>query len=425
MFETETASWDVDCWRKLAVVSDGDMMQKTIFKVLAAIIVVGVVLVHWFLPALVERSMNVVVPHDAYQIRPEVAQFHDTLFIADLHADSLLWKRNLLTRSNIGHIDLPRLQEGNVALQVFSATTKSPSGLNYERNTADSDDITMLAVLQFWPVATWNSIYERARYQLQKLWKFSEESNGELIIVQSKSDLRSLIERRAVGENVTAGIYLIEGAHPLEGNIENLDRLYKQGLRISGLTHFFDNSLGGSLHGISGEGLTDFGRQVVQRAGELEIIIDVAHASPTMVRDVLEMSDRPVILSHGGVKGICDNKRNLADDLMREIADSGGLLGIGFWDGAICDPSPTGIVRSIRYAIDLMGVDHVALGSDYDGTVTATLDSAELAIITQTMFDNDFSEEEIRKVMGDNVKRFLLENLPRFHGVGPAQLINN
>ena len=387
-------------------------MKKTILKVLAAVIVVSIALVHWFLPALVERSMNVVVPHDAYQVRPEVAQFHDTLFIADLHADSLLWKRDLLMRSNIGHIDLPRLQDGNVALQVFSATTKSPSGLNYDQNTADSDDITMLAVLQFWPIATWNSIYERARYQLQKLWEFSEESDGELLVVQSQADLRALIDRRQAGENVTAGIYLIEGAHPLEGDIGNLDRLFKQGLRISGLTHFFDNALGGSLHGVSGAGLTEFGRHVVQRAGELEIIIDVAHASPAMVRDVLAVSGRPVILSHGGMKGVCDNSRNLDDELMREIADRGGLLGIGFWDGAICDPSPAGIVRSIRYAADLMGVDHVALGSDYDGTVTATLDSSELAIITQTMFDNDFSEEEIRKVMGENVKNFLLENLP-------------
>lgn len=387
-------------------------MKKTILKVLAAVIVVSIALVHWFLPALVERSMNVVVPHDAYQVRPEVAQFHDTLFIADLHADSLLWKRDLLTRSNIGHIDLPRLQDGNVALQVFSATTKSPSGLNYDQNTADSDDITMLAVLQFWPIATWNSIYERARYQLQKLWEFSEGSDGELLVVQSQADLRALIDRRQAGENVTAGIYLIEGAHPLEGDIDNLDRLFKQGLRISGLTHFFDNALGGSLHGVSGAGLTEFGRHVVQRAGELEIIIDVAHASPAMVRDVLAVSGRPVILSHGGMKGVCDNSRNLDDELMREIADRGGLLGIGFWDGAICDPSPAGIVRSIRYAVDLMGVDHVALGSDYDGTVTAALDSSELAIITQTMFDNDFSEEEIRKVMGDNVKNFLLENLP-------------
>ena len=387
-------------------------MGKTILKGLALIAVSGITFVHWFLPALIEGSMNVVESHEPYQIRPEAAQFHQTLFVADLHADSLLWKRDLLKRSDVGQIDLPRLQEGNVALQVFSATTKTPAGLNIEENTADSDNITMLAVAQFWPVATWNSIYERARYQLQKLWDFAGDSNGELIVLQSKSDLRSLLERRKSGDNVVGGLYLIEGAHPLEGEIENLDKLFAQGLRISGLTHFFDNELGGSLHGMSGEGLTQFGKQVIRRAGDLEIIIDVAHASPAMVRDVLSMSDRPVILSHGGIKGACDTSRNLDDELMLEIANRGGIIGIGYWESAVCDSSPAGIVRSIRYGVDLMGVDHIALGSDYDGAVTTTLDSSELAILTQTMMDQGFSEEEIRKVMGENVKRFLLENLP-------------
>ena len=387
-------------------------MSGKILKILAIVSVIGFTFVHWILPALVERSMNVVESHEPYVIRPEVARFHDTLFIADLHADSLLWKRDLLSRSDFGHIDLPRLQQGNVALQVFSATTKSPSGLNYEENTADSDNITALAVLQFWPLATWNSIYERAQYQLQKLWVYVQASGGDLVVVLSKSDMRSLIERRQAGERIVAGLFLIEGAHPLEGDIQNLDRLFAQGLRIAGLTHFFDNRLGGSLHGVSGEGLSDFGRQFVRRAGRLGVIVDVAHASPAMVRDVLEMSEHPVMLSHGGVKGVCDNSRNLDDELMRDIANQGGILGVGFWDGAICDSSPAGIVRSIRYATDLMGIDHVALGSDFDGTVTTVLDSSELAILTQTMLDDGFSEDEVRKVMGENVRRFLLHNLP-------------
>jgi len=388
------------------------MNINSILKVLAAIVLLGVAFVHWFLPTLAENSMNVVLPHAAYQIRPDAARLHKSLFVADLHSDALLWKRDLLKRSDRGHIDLPRLQEGNVALQVFSATTKSPSGQNYDENTGDSDNITKLAVFQLWPIATWGSLYERARYQLEKLLTFAEKSEGQLVAIQSKADMRSFVARRNGGENVTAGVYLIEGAHPLEGDIENLDRLFEQGLRISGLTHFFDNELGGSLHGISGEGLTPFGKQVIERAGELGLIIDVAHASPAMVRDVLEMSERPVILSHGGVKGACDTARNLEDSLMKEIANKGGILGVGFWEAAVCDDSPLGIVHAIRYAIDLMGVEHVALGSDYDGAVTTRLDSSELAILTQTMMDEGFSEQEIRSVMGDNVRRFLLENLP-------------
>lgn len=368
--------------------------------------------VHWILPGIVEARLNRVLPHAPYSIRADVAEFHASLFIADLHSDSLLWKRNLVRRSEVGHLDLPRMQAGNVALQVFSATTKSPSGLNYEANSADSDDVTKAAILQFWPVATWTSIYARADYQLTKLRQFSETSDGDLRLIQSAEDLRAVIAARDAGQKIVAATFLIEGAHPLEGNLDNLARLYAKGLRIVGLTHFFDNEAGGSLHGIGGHGLTDFGRDVVRKAEELEMIIDVAHASPQMVRDVLATSSRPVILSHGGVKGICDRNRNLDDDLMRQIAEGGGLLGIGYWDGAVCDSRPEGIVASIRYAIDLMGVDHVALGSDFDGTVSVFLDSSELAILTQTMVDRGFTQTEVKKVMGENVKRFLLANLP-------------
>jgi microsomal dipeptidase-like Zn-dependent dipeptidase len=309
-------------------------------------------------------------------------------------------------------VDLPRLQRGNVALQVFSATTKSPSGQNYEQNTGDSDNITLLAVAQMWPVRTWTSIFERALYQLEKLHAFAADSDGELIVIESAADMQAFADRRASGEQVVAGIYLIEGAHPLEGDLDNLDRLFESGLRIAGLTHFFDNRLGGSLHGLSGEGLTPFGADVIRRANELGIIIDVAHASPQMVNDVLDLATKPVILSHGGVKGLCDVSRNLDDTLMQRIAARGGLIGIGYWDGAVCDITPLGVVRSIRYAIDLLGEDYVALGSDYDGATEVLFDTSELAILTQTMLDEGFSEQEIRKVMGENARRFFLAHLP-------------
>lgn len=381
-----------------------------------ALVIIGVIVlsillfVHLVLPGKIENSMNVNLPHEPYAVSKRATELHESLFIADLHTDSLLWKRDLRARSSIGHIDLPRLHDGNVALQVFSATTKSPSGQNYDSNEADSDNITMLAVTSFWPVRTWTSIYERAVYQLEKLYKLDEQS--ELTVVTSKQEMRAFIAQREKGDPAIAGIYLIEGAHPLEGDIENLDLLFDQGLRIMGLTHFFDNELGGSLHGISGEGLNDFGRSVIDRANELGLIIDIAHASPQMVEDVLELSSSPVVLSHGGVKGVCDTARNLDDSLMRKVAGKGGLIGIGFWDAAICDVTPQGVVKAIRYAVDLLGVKHVALGSDYDGATAVMFDASELAVLTDAMLQANFSEDEIRMVMGDNIKRFLLENLP-------------
>lgn len=384
-------------------------MKKFVFAIVI-LLVTALAAAEWVLPSRIEASMNRTIEHAPFTVSSEAQALHDTLFIADLHADSLLWKRDLSKQSTVGHVDLPRLKQGNVALQVFSATTKSPANMNYEGNDASSDDITKLAIASLWPPRTWNSIFERAVYQLDKLHALA--ANSDLVLIRDKSQMRDFVAQRNAGEDTIAAIYLIEGAHPLEGDIENLDRLFENGLRIAGLTHFFDNELGGSLHGISDEGLTDFGRQVIQRANQLGIIIDIAHASPAMVDDVLELSTRPTLLSHGGVSGNCDTPRNLTDDQMRRFAAAGGLLGIGYWDAAVCDPSPAGIVRAIRYAIDLLGVEHVALGSDYDGTVSVMFDTSELAVLTHEMLRAGFSENEIRMVMGENVKRFLLEQLP-------------
>jgi microsomal dipeptidase-like Zn-dependent dipeptidase len=387
--------------------------MKWLLAATAIVVLVVLAYAQWILPGQIESTKNINLPHDAYVVSNRARTLHDSLFIADLHSDSLLWKRNFLERSNIGHMDLPRLREGNVALQVFSATTKSPAGLNYESNTSDSDDITLLAVASFWPLRTWDSLYQRAVYQLEKLHSIARQS--ELTVIASRQDMEDFVARRESGEPVIAGIYLIEGAHPLEGEIRNLDLLFDQGLRIIGLTHFFDNELGGSLHGTRGDGLSEFGKSVIRRANEIGLIIDVAHASPRMVVDVLAISKSPVILSHGGVKGTCDSARNLADSLMQDIANDGGLIGIGYWDAAVCDITPEGVVNAIRYAIDLMGIKHVALGSDFDGATAVRFDTGELAVITEEMLRAGFTEYEIRMVMGENVKRFLIENLPE-HG---------
>ena len=154
-----------------------------------------------------------------------------------------------------------------------------------------------------------------------------------------------------------------------------------------GLQHFFDNELGGSLHGVSGAGLTEFGKAAVDRAVEKGMIIDLAHSSEATARDVLARSSKPVIVSHTGLKGHCDTARNISDDLMKAIAAHGGLIGAGFWREAACATSPEGIAEQIVYAVNLLGAGHVALGSDFDGTVTTALDASELAALTEALMD--------------------------------------
>lgn len=383
------------------------------------IVAVGVLLIlggaiEFIVPSVVENGRNKVKPHDTYQISQEAQTLHESIPVSDLHSDTMLWKRDLNSRGTRGHVDVPRMQESNMAIQMFTAVTKSPSGQNYESNTGDSDNITTLALAQLWPWKTLDSLLQRALYQAEKLKKFAADSNGNLIFVTDQKGLTEVLKKRdAVQTNKpVAALYGIEGAHALDGELSNVDVLFDAGVRMLGITHFFDNKLAGSLHGITGDGLTQFGRDVVVRAVDLGMIIDIAHVSPKAVDEILLVSKRPVILSHGGMKGVCDTPRNLDDALMKRVAATGGLIGIGFWDGAACDISPEGVVKSIRYAIDLLGVDHVALGSDWDGATEVVIDASELAILTQTMLDQDFSESEIRKVMGENTVAFLLNHLP-------------
>lgn len=363
--------------------------------------------------AYMDASANTVAPHAPYVLSPEAQALHRSLVIGDLHADSTLWGRNLGVRNSRGHLDLPRLREGNVALQMFTAVTKSPSGQNYEENSADSfDDITAMAIVQRWPRETWTNLTERALFQAGRLRDLSAKRPGELRIVLDRQDLQRVLRARAAGGELLGALLGVEGAHALEGDLANVAKLYRAGFRMIGLHHFFDNALGGSLHGVEGGGLTEFGRRAVEEMQRVGVMVDVSHSSPEVVEDVLEISGAPLIVSHSGFHGHCPSQRNVSDEVMVRIAEAGGIVAVGFWDGAVCGASPANIVAAIRYGVDLLGVDHVALGSDFDGSTDMQLDVSELAALTHEMLKAGFTEREIRRVMGGNMVRFLTDNLP-------------
>ncbi len=387
--------------------------MKRVLTVLGSLLLLAIAALYFVVPSVMENGINIVEDHAPYAISEETRTLHDRLIVADLHSDTLLWARNPLARGRTGHVDVPRLQEGNVAFQVFSVVTKAPEGQNYARNTGDTDQITLLTQVQLWPTRTWNSLYERAHYQGERLLAAEASSPDTLRVVRTRADMEYVLKNRENGGNMVAGLLATEGSHPLEGDLGNIEKLHTLGYRMMGLHHFFDNRLGGSLHGVSQEGLTDFGKDAVREMERLGIIVDVAHSSETVVRDVLSLSTRPFIVSHTGVKGACHSKRNLPDELMQAIAGKGGLIGIGYWEGAVCDHTPKGVVKTIRYAIDLIGVDHVSLGSDYDGATSVRFDTSEIAVLTEEMRKANFSEEEITKVMGGNVIRFMRDNLPQ------------
>ena len=388
------------------------MLKKILISVVT-LITVAIIVAFAFGPGYLEKGINQVIEHEAYEISNEARALHASLTAADLHSDTLLWHRDVLERGNRGHVDVPRLVEGGVAIQVFSVVTKAPKDLNYEENTGDSDMITGAVILQRWPIRTWNSLYERARYQAERLDRAARRSDGALVFLRTRADLEAVLSERANGKPVTGGLMATEGSHALDGSLGNVQNLYDAGFRMMGLHHFFDNKLGGSLHGVSQAGLTDFGREAVREMNRLGIMVDVAHSSEAVVDEVLALSTTPLVVSHTGVQGACDSPRNISDDHMQRIAAGGGLIGIGYWDGAVCDATPAGVAKSIAYAVKLVGWQHVALGSDYDGATSVYFDTSELSALTQALLDAGLSEREIRAVMGGNQIRFFQKYLPQ------------
>ncbi len=380
---------------------------------IGTLVLLGVALGVFFnVPTWVDARLNTVIHPAPYTASAKAISTHQTLFVADLHDDALLWNRDPLQRYDRGHSDLPRLLDGHVALQVFATVTKSPKGLNYERNGSDTDSITMLAMAQRWPVATWSSLLQRALYQSQKLHQAAQDSQGRLVLVKSQQDMAAFVKAWGADSQRVAAVLATEGLHPLEGKLENVDRLYDAGFRIAGLTHFFDNEVGGSAHGIEKAGLTPFGRQVVAKLEAKHMLIDLAHASNPLMDDVLALAKRPVLVSHTGVAGTCPGPRNLTDTHLKRIAATGGVVGIGYWEGAVCQPTVASIARAIRYAVDLVGVAHVALGSDFNGATRTPFDTTGLPQLTEGLMQAGFSTDDIRAIMGGNVQRLLLQSLP-------------
>lgn len=384
--------------------------MKILYTVL---LLIAVVAIAFFLlaPGIAERSMNKTI-HRNIIMQP--VNWYDSIpFIADLHCDALLWNRNLLKRSKDGHVDIPRMQQANAAFQVFTIVSKTPRGINIENNTDKTDQIALLSFAQLKPIQDWFSIKARALHQCEQLHRFAKQSNGIFRVITSQKELKKFILDRNTNHQLTAGMLGIEGAHCLEGDVKNVDTFFNAGVRYIGLTHFFDNDFGGSAHGVIKGGLTEKGKLLIDKMQEKHIIIDLAHASPQLFDEILQYATAPVIVSHTGVKGTCNNTRNLSDTQIDAIGKRNGLIGIGLWETAVCGTDAAATARAMRYVANRIGVDKVALGSDFDGAITASYDITGFPAIVNALLNEGFSRNETGQMMGGNIRDFLLKNLPQ------------
>jgi membrane dipeptidase len=388
-------------------------MKRKLPTVVLLLLVLGAFAFFWVVPPLADRLLNGTRARPPYGASERARALHRTLLVADMHADTLLWDRDLLERGGRGHVDVPRLAEGGVALQFFTVVTKTPFRSNYESNGEGWNAVTTIAVAERWPPRTWRGLLERALYQSRKLHQAAERSGGRLSVIRDAADLERFVERRGRDPQAVAGLLGAEGAYPLEGDVRNVDALFEAGFRMMAPTHFYDNEWGGSAHGERKTGLTDRGREMIRRMEALGMLVDLAHASAATIDDVLAVSTRPVVVSHTGVKGTCDNNRNLSDEQLRKIAATGGVVGIGYWEAATCGKDARAFARAVRHAADVVGVSAVALGSDFDGAVEQPFDTSGVVLVTDALLEAGFGDDEVRAIMGGNVFRLLSETLPR------------
>ena len=385
------------------------MIKKILFVLL--IILIVAILIAPIISAQVEIRFNKVIEPPPYKISDQALKVHHQILVADLHADSLLWARNLKKREDYGHLDFPRMDQSNLSLQVFGIVTQTPKGKNFSSNSSQSDQLVALSMAQLWPRDTWFSPFNRALYQANRLHNYAQDLDNKLSVITSKQDLINWLATKKPQDQKKAGLLAIEGAHALEGKIENYLAIKQAGIRMIGLAHFFDNKFAGSAHGVKKHGLTELGKQLVLIAQQDGLLIDLAHSSPKTIDDVLQLSKRPLVVSHTGVKATCNSSRNLSDHHIKAIASSGGVIGIAVFKGATCGNSLDSMLDAVDHVVELVGVDYVGLGLDLDGAVTSPFDASGIALITQGLIARGYTKQEIEKIMGLNVVRVLSQAL--------------
>ena len=279
-------------------------------------------------------------------------------------------------RSSLGHLDVPRMMNGGVTCQVFAVSSERSRTPAYPLRTA------MLMIDRFYKEC---------------------ESIPELVPVKSYQEI---IDAKQNGK--AAGLLSIEGADVIEGRIELLGVFHRLGVRMVGLVHSLRNQLAdGVADRRTGGRLSELGVQAVEELDRLGIIIDVSHLNDEGFWDILEHTKNPVIASHSNSRAVCNHPRNMTDEMITALAKNNGVMGMNFAPAFVHPTEATleGVVDHIDHIVDLVGPDHVGLGSDYDGipsTPRGLEDVTKMPDITRELIKRGYLEEDIKKILGGN-----------------------
>ena len=334
--------------------------------------------------------------------------------VVDGHNDALLrvWRngRSLRDRDDEGCLDLPRMRKGGIVAGFFAIFVPAKDGAPPDPRstlvfTADGYEVPMEPPLPF----------ERAVRVADELAAIAER---DLRLVRTFAEL----ERCVAGEDDAGAILHLEGAEPVEPGLGNLEDWIGRGIRSIGIVWSRPNAFG---HGVpfrfpgrpdTGPGLTPAGRGLVRACNELGVMLDLAHLNLAGFRDVARLSDRPLVSTHGGVHARCPIPRSLVDEELDAIRDSGGVAGIVFDSvmthprGELVDDAPLDqVLDHVEYVAERIGVEHVALGSDFDGAHPPRVlaDATRVQAPVEALRARGWSDDELRALGHRNWLRVL------------------
>jgi len=329
----------------------------------------------------------------------DYSELHRDSVVIDTHCDTLkclmpvftrlrdsMWadrsKVGMVARSSLGHIDVPRLLEGGVTCQVFAV-----SG---ERSMTPSHSL------------------RTALEMISRFYAECEASQGAVVPMTRSAEIT-----KAKRAGKVAAMLSIEGCDVLEGSVEVLRVYHRLGARMVGLVHSIRNELAdGVADRRTGGGLSELGAQAVGELNRLGMIVDVSHLNDEGFWDVIELTRAPVVASHSNARAVCDHPRNMTDDMIRALADNGGVMGMNFAPAFVHPSRATlgGVVDHIDHIVELVGPDHVGLGSDFDGipsTPEGLEDATRMPRITRELVKRGYGEEDVRKILGGNHMRLI------------------
>jgi membrane dipeptidase len=325
---------------------------------------------------------------------PEARALHERFPAIDFHADSLMWSRWVgydlqarheppLPRAALGgHVDVPRLREGGFGAQFFGLVSL--------------------------PIGQRHGLARVIDEQIDAMDRTVAQDPARLAKVRTAAEIRAAGARGAVG-----ALLGIEGAHALEGDLDKLDHFARRGVRYLGISHFSANEAAFPAFGRGRRddaGLTAFGKDLVQRCEELDVIVDLAHINKKGFMEACAMAHRPLIVSHTGVIGAFSHWRNIDDEQLRAVADSGGVVGVIFCPKFLGGDGLGPVVQHMKHILDVCGADTPALGSDWDGFIVPTTelcDAAHLPLLTDALLEAGIPEETVGKILCGNALRVL------------------